>query len=161
MNFLISHISRKPPIKVCSLLSPLLSLRFPLLSFLDPLSSLLSILSSLLSPLLSSFISFFILCVMYLCTVCLCQFSCSFLCALLQVGERRRVHSTCKSCDRDPGLSSSNTHYLERDFCMNMLTAVYGYIPLLHTQFRVEPILSSHTDTSGITAGERHCFESL
>ena len=98
---------------------------------------------------------------MYVCTVRLCQFSCSFLCGLLQIGERRRVHSTCKSCDRDPGLSSSNTHYLERDFCMNMLTAVYGYIPLLHTQFRVEPILSSHTDTSGITAGKRRCFESL
>ena len=73
MNFLISHISRKPPIKVRSLLSPLLSLRFPLLSFLSPLSSLLSPLSSLnsflsplsflLSPLLSSFISISLYCV--------------------------------------------------------------------------------------------------
>jgi len=73
----------------------------------------------------------------------------------IKVGVRRSLHSGCKSCDGDPGLSSSRAHYLERDLCMNVFAEVYGYVPLLHTQFRADPILPSGSSRDG------QCFESL
>lgn len=38
-------------------------------------------------------------------------------------------------------LSTDDTHFQERHVCMKFLTGLYGYMPLLYTQFRVDSVL--------------------
>ncbi|XP_077990253.1 exostosin-like 3 [Glandiceps talaboti] len=45
----------------------------------------------------------------------------------------------CPGCPQ--ALSSDDSHFEERHRCMNFFTKVYGYMPLLYTQFRVDSVL--------------------
>ena len=38
-------------------------------------------------------------------------------------------------------LSAEEEHFLERHKCMNFFVKVYGYMPLLYTQFRADSVL--------------------
>ena len=38
-------------------------------------------------------------------------------------------------------LSESTSHFEERHMCINLFTKIYGYNPLLNTQFRADSIL--------------------
>ena len=38
-------------------------------------------------------------------------------------------------------LSNDETHFNERHYCINYFVKVYGYMPLLYTQFRVDSVL--------------------
>lgn len=50
---------------------------------------------------------------------------------------------TCAGCSMLPSaaLSESNSHFLERHKCINLFTQIYGYNPLLNTQFRADSVL--------------------
>nr|KAG5692875.1 hypothetical protein BaRGS_002310 [Batillaria attramentaria] len=45
----------------------------------------------------------------------------------------------CPGCPNT--LSSNDTHFEERHQCMNFFVQVYGYMPLLYTQYRVDSVL--------------------
>ncbi|XP_070209496.1 exostosin-like 3 [Littorina saxatilis] len=45
----------------------------------------------------------------------------------------------CPGCPNT--LSSNDTHFEERHQCMNFFVSVYGYMPLLFTQYRVDSVL--------------------
>ena len=45
----------------------------------------------------------------------------------------------CPGCPE--ALSTDDTHFQERHVCMKILTDLYGYMPLLYTQFRVDSVL--------------------
>ena len=45
----------------------------------------------------------------------------------------------CPGCPET--LSMDDTHFQERHVCMKFLTDLYGYMPLLYTQFRVDSVL--------------------
>jgi len=45
----------------------------------------------------------------------------------------------CPGCPET--LSADETHFLERHDCLNYFTRIYGYNPLMYTQFRVDSIL--------------------
>ncbi|CAD5114848.1 DgyrCDS3884 [Dimorphilus gyrociliatus] len=45
----------------------------------------------------------------------------------------------CPGCPS--ALSEDETHFQERHLCMNFLTQIYGYMPLLRTQYRVDSVL--------------------
>ncbi|XP_006821057.1 exostosin-like 3 [Saccoglossus kowalevskii] len=45
----------------------------------------------------------------------------------------------CPGCPQ--ALSSDDSHFQERHQCMNFFTKVFGYMPLLYTQFRVDSVL--------------------
>ncbi|CAB3359251.1 Hypothetical predicted protein [Cloeon dipterum] len=55
------------------------------------------------------------------------------------------VKVTSRWTFRCPGcpvsLSEDNTHFLERHKCINFFSEVYGYMPLLNTQYRADSIL--------------------
>ena len=86
MNFLVSHVTRKPPIKVTK------RMRFQ-----------------------------------------------------LKNGEDEGVHSD---------LWKDGSHFWERDECVNLFSKVYGYMPLLNTQFRADTVLY---DTS--RSSRRMCYK--
>ena len=50
---------------------------------------------------------------------------------------------TCPGCSMLPSaaLSESTSHFEERHMCINLFTKIYGYNPLLNTQFRADSIL--------------------
>ncbi|KAK2724514.1 hypothetical protein QYM36_001122 [Artemia franciscana] len=52
-------------------------------------------------------------------------------------------------------LSEDETHFEERHKCMNFFTQVYGYMPLLNTQFRVDSVLSK----TRIPHDKQKCFK--
>ena len=45
----------------------------------------------------------------------------------------------CPGCPQ--ALSEDDSHFQERHKCINFFTRVYGYMPLLNTQFRVDSVL--------------------
>ena len=45
----------------------------------------------------------------------------------------------CPGCPM--ALSEDEEHFRERHRCMNFFVRVYGYMPLLHTQFRADSVL--------------------
>ena len=55
------------------------------------------------------------------------------------------VQVTSRYTFRCPGclvaLSEDEEHFRERHRCMNFFTRVYGYMPLLQTQFRADSVL--------------------
>ena len=60
----------------------------------------------------------------------------------LQVGKKRAIQSS-SNCKDDPqaGLScDSSSHFLERDFCLNAFADYYGYVPLVYSVARTEPL---------------------
>ena len=65
-----------------------------------------------------------------------------------QVGDRRNIQF---DYEKLKGLSKSSNHFQERDHCMNVFASLFGYMPLLHTQYRVVPFLS----------GEERCFKGI
>ena len=61
---------------------------------------------------------------------------------ILQVGKKRAIQSenNCKE-DAQSGLScDSSNHFLERDFCLNAFAEYYGYVPLIYSVARTEPL---------------------
>ena len=51
----------------------------------------------------------------------------------LKVGVRRTF--------RGPGLWEEGDHFRERDDCLNFFSRVYGYTPLVYSQFRADSVL--------------------
>lgn len=47
--------------------------------------------------------------------------------------------SRCPTCPNN--LSNTNLHYVRRSECINYFAQVYGYMPLLYTQFRADSVL--------------------
>lgn len=45
----------------------------------------------------------------------------------------------CPGCPQ--ALSHDDSHFHERHKCINFFVKVYGYMPLLYTQFRVDSVL--------------------
>ncbi|MCP3848651.1 MAG: hypothetical protein GY694_00230 [Gammaproteobacteria bacterium] len=45
----------------------------------------------------------------------------------------------CPGCPST--LSSNSSHFEERHQCINFFSQVYGYMPLLYTQYRVDSVL--------------------
>ena len=45
----------------------------------------------------------------------------------------------CPGCPK--ALSVEDSHFHERHECINFFTRVYGYMPLLNTQFRADSVL--------------------
>lgn len=88
INFLVSHITRKPPLKVRTYVSELMF------------------------------------------GSCDADFA-------LQVTSRWTFR--CPGCPDN--LSKSDEHFEERHVCMNQLVAMFGYMPLLYTQFRLDSVL--------------------
>lgn len=84
-NFLISHLTRKPPIKTTSKW-----------------------------------------------TIKYCCFTYKSCFEILNFGR-------CPSCTEN--LSTNEIYYTQRSHCIRFLTHVYGYNPLLYTQFRVDSVL--------------------
>ena len=96
MNFLVSHVTRKPPIKV---------------RHVQNINKTI---------------------------VTLVMFMCKFYCSMLsQVTSRYTFR--CPGCP--VALSEDEEHFRERHRCMNFFTRVYGYLPLLQTQFRADSVL--------------------
>ena len=60
-------------------------------------------------------------------------------------------------CDKRKSLSLMQSHIDERQQCLSHFTRVYGYMPLLNTQFRADSILYN-TRTSG---KKQKCFDSV
>lgn len=56
---------------------------------------------------------------------------------LLQVTSRWTFR--CPGCPQ--ALSHDDSHFHERHKCINFFVKVYGYMPLLYTQFRVDSVL--------------------
>ena len=48
---------------------------------------------------------------------------------------------TVKRTFRGPGLWEENGHFEERNDCINFFSRVYGYTPLLYSQFRADSVL--------------------
>ena len=46
--------------------------------------------------------------------------------------------SPCRNCTA--ALSKDGSHYRERDTCVNFFAEVYGYMPLLNTQYRADSL---------------------
>ena len=57
----------------------------------------------------------------------------------------------CFLCGKKGALSKSPDHYQKRNYCLNFLTEVYGYNPLIYTQFRATSILDQDQ--------KEHCFQ--
>lgn len=55
----------------------------------------------------------------------------------IKVTSRWTFH--CATCATS--LSEDDTHFMERHECLNIFTAIYGYMPLLNTQHRSDSIL--------------------
>ena len=50
------------------------------------------------------------------------------------------MENNCKD-DVQSGLScESSNHFLERDFCLNAFAEYYGYLPLIYSIARTEPL---------------------
>jgi len=45
----------------------------------------------------------------------------------------------CPECRKS--LSDDSLHFKERHSCINLFTSIYGYNPLLYTQFRADSVL--------------------
>ncbi|KAK3743336.1 hypothetical protein QZH41_013911, partial [Actinostola sp. cb2023] len=69
----------------------------------------------------------------------------------LKVTSRWTFH--CSSCP--VSLWEDRTHFEERDECMNYFTRVFGYMPLLRTQYRADSVLFK----TRISASESKCFK--
>ena len=93
MNFLISHITRKPPVKV--------NYRFVSVTQCE----------------FVEYIIYFLICT--------------------QVTSRWTFR--CPGCP--VSLSEDDTHFQERHKCINFFSQVFGYMPLLNTQYRADSIL--------------------
>ena len=91
MNFLVSHISRKPPIKVTSRWT------FRYINF--------------------CFINYF----------------------LIKLFSLFIIIIRCPDCMYS--LSEDDSHYQRRHKCLNFFSSIYGYMPLLYTQFRADSVL--------------------
>lgn len=59
----------------------------------------------------------------------------------------------CTSCD--DALSESHHHFEERHICINYFTKVFGYMPLLSTQFRTDSILFK----TRLPSNKQKCFK--
>jgi len=59
----------------------------------------------------------------------------------------------CPGCPST--LSEDDSHFQERHKCMNLFTQVYGYMPLLYTQFRADSVLFK----TRIPAEKQKCFK--
>lgn len=46
----------------------------------------------------------------------------------------------CPGCPNS-ALSEDDSHFQERHLCMNFFTQLYGYMPLLRTQYRADSVL--------------------
>lgn len=58
---------------------------------------------------------------------------------LLPLQATTRWTFLCPTCPTT--LSSNEEHFNERHICMNKFTEIFGYMPLIYTQFRVDSVL--------------------
>ena len=63
----------------------------------------------------------------------------AFVCDVSCVQVTSRYTFRCPGCP--VALSEDEEHFRERHRCMNFFTRVYGYMPLLQTQFRADSVL--------------------
>ena len=59
----------------------------------------------------------------------------------------------CPGCPST--LSEDDSHFQERHKCMNLFTRIYGYMPLLYTQYRADSVLFK----TRIPADKQKCFK--
>ena len=75
------------------------------------------------------------------------------------VTRRPPIKVTSRWSFRCPGcpvnLSEDDSHFQERHKCMNFFTRVFGYMPLLNTQYRVDSVLFK----TRIPADKQKCFK--
>lgn len=70
----------------------------------------------------------------------LCRFSSLLTAARLSLSQvTSRWTFRCPGCPQ--ALSHDDSHFHERHKCINFFVKVYGYMPLLYTQFRVDSVL--------------------
>ena len=78
---------------------------------------------------------------------------------LILFGQRIVVQVTSRWTFRCPGcpkaLSVEDSHFHERHKCMNFFVQVYGYMPLLNTQFRADSVLFK----TRISHDKQKCFK--
>ena len=60
-------------------------------------------------------------------------------CSLFSPQVTSRWTFRCPGCPQ--ALSHDDSHFHERHKCINFFVKVYGYMPLLYTQFRVDSVL--------------------
>ena len=66
----------------------------------------------------------------------------------------QKIKFRCEGPDCEATLSGNKNHAKERNDCVNFFARVYGYMPLLFTQFRADPILKD-------TGRKEQCFHEL
>ena len=121
MNFLVAHVTRKPPLKVKNIL------RHTIFPLLQSGSHVCRGFPNLI-PSSLPFLLLFLLCEDVVPFYC---------CFYIQVTSRWTFR--CPGCPET--LSQSDEHFNERHVCINHFTKVYGYMPLLYTQFRLDSVL--------------------
>lgn len=62
---------------------------------------------------------------------------------------------TCPGCPR--GMWTNPFHFTERHECINFFTSVFGYTPLLYTQWRADSVLFK----TRLPGGTEKCFPSV
>lgn len=80
-----------------------------------------------------------------MCTLAMCSVNSIVKTSLLVLPLPSSWQVTSRWTFRCPGcpdnLSTNDKHFSERHLCMNKFTEIYGYMPLLYTQFRIDSVL--------------------
>lgn len=58
---------------------------------------------------------------------------------MLKFAQMNKFISRCPGCPET--LSGDASHFAERHDCLKLISSVFGYNPLLYTQYRVDSVL--------------------
>jgi glucuronyl/N-acetylglucosaminyl transferase EXT2 len=57
----------------------------------------------------------------------------------VKVGPRKKFR--CPKCSNVDMLSADAGHLMERSQCINYFVSVFGFMPLIHAEYRADPVL--------------------